>query len=139
MDNNMELMSSIKLRTAEALSPLLKLFCEIDGALLREVRQTVENEMVIAVTLQFDSIFLSIRAVEDDDTVDISLMKGHVQGDLLNDQQPWADKIGKPMGWNWVMVNQQGYLDGVLLSFGGVSPEIVITAVGSELKVRKAV
>jgi hypothetical protein len=34
-------------------------------------------------------------------------------------------------------VNQQGYLDGVLLSFGGVIPQLLITVVASSLKTRK--
>jgi hypothetical protein len=49
----------------------------------------------------------------------------------------WSGLIGKPMGWGWLVVNQQGYLDSVLLSFGGVVPEVAIIVVASALKLRR--
>jgi len=129
--------STVKLKTAEALFPLLSVFHEVDGALLKTVRQMITEESITAISLDFGSKALMIEAEEDDDTVTISIRDGLPQGDEINNQQPWIDLIGKPMGWGWVMVNQQGYLDGVLLSFGGVIPQLLITVVASSLKTRK--
>jgi hypothetical protein len=139
MDKNTETTNLMKLKTTEALSPFLALFAQIHGSLLKEVRQVKEYGDVVEISLQFDSIRLSIRAVGDDDTIDLSLEEPIATGELISQQQPWVGNVGKPTGWNWVMINQQGYLDGVLLSFGEVIPEIVITVVASELKVNKIV
>ncbi len=47
----------------------------------------------------------------------------------------WSRFIGKEFFWGWLMLNQQGYADGVLLSFDGVVPEIGLNVVASEFEV----
>jgi hypothetical protein len=128
--------STVKLKAAEALLPLLSVFHEVDGALLKAVRQTITEESISVISLDFGSKALIIEA-EEDDTVTISIKDGLPQGDEINNQQQWIDLIGKPMGWGWVTVNQQGYLDGVLLSFDGVIPQLLITVVASSLKTKR--
>ena len=42
----------------------------------------------------------------------------------------------KTFGWGWVAIDQQGYCDGLLLSFEAiVFPEIVLNVVASSIKV----
>jgi hypothetical protein len=46
----------------------------------------------------------------------------------------WDRFIGKAFGWGWVTVNQQGYCDGALLGFDGISPNISIEVMASSIK-----
>jgi hypothetical protein len=36
--------------------------------------------------------------------------------------EPWSGLIGEPFGWGWITINQQDALDGILLSFRGITP-----------------
>ncbi len=129
--------STVKLETAKALFPLLSVFHQVSGALLETVRQIVSEESVTVLVLDFGSKSLVIEAEAEDDTITISIGTAAAPGDAINDQQPWIDLVGKPMGWGWVIVNQQGYFDGVLLSFSGVIPQLLITVVASSLKTKR--
>lgn len=130
------MLSTLKLKAAEALFPLLSVFHEVDGAFLEGVTQVVADGSTVEIILQLGSKLLVITAVEEDDTVDLSIADGVSRGETVSHLQPWSQLIGKQIGWGWVTVNQQGYLDGVLLSFGGVVPELSITVVASALQVR---
>jgi hypothetical protein len=134
MDNNIDEMLNVKRQTAIALSPLLSIFETIDGLTLRGVKQRTTNDIVDTILFQLEESFLTIKAMSDD-TVTIFLESGYGHGTAINDVQPWATNIGKSIGWNWVAVNQQGYMDSVLISFGCVVPEIAIFAVASGLQV----
>jgi hypothetical protein len=129
--------STTKQETAKALFPLLSVFHQVSGALPETVRQIVSEESITVLILDFGSKTLVIEGEAEDDTVAISIGTGAARGGAINDPQPWIDLIGKPMGWGWVTVNQQGYLDGVLLSFGGVIPQLLITVVASSLKTKR--
>lgn len=131
--------STVKLRAAEALFPLLTVFQEIDGARLDGVTQLGSDGAVLEIRLHVGSRFLGIKAVEEDDTIDLFLGgdQGVARGEAVDHLQPWSNLLGKQIGWGWVMVNQQGYLDGILLSFGGVVPDLLIAVVASSLQVRK--
>lgn len=131
------MLSTPKTKAAEALFPLLSLFHEVDGAELDAVTEFREADAATELRLQFGSRFLVIRAEAEDDTANLSIETQLSGGDVISGRQPWSDLIGKQIGWGWVMVNQQGYLDGVLLSFGGVIPEILIAVVASALKVKR--
>jgi len=48
---------------------------------------------------------------------------------------PWKDFVGVPFGWGWVTVNQQGYCDGMLLSLGGIFPQVVLSVIASSIKI----
>ncbi len=129
--------STLKIKTAEALFPLLSAFHEVDGALLESVRLVRTEGMITQLALQLGSKVLVIRAEAEDDTADLTIQSVIPDGEMVNDHQPWSEVIGKQIGWGWVMVNQQGYLDGVLLSFGGVVPEILVAVVASGLLVKR--
>lgn len=130
---------TVKLRAAEALFPLLTIFHEIDGARLDGVTQVASDGVLLEIRLHVGSRVLGVKAIEQDDTIDLFLAGEHgvVEGVGVDHLQPWSDLVGKQIGWGWVIVNQQGYLDGILLSFGGVVPELLIAVVASGLQVRK--
>jgi hypothetical protein len=131
----------LKIQAAEAVYPLLSIFHEVNGLPLRSVRQNYFEGSRVSIVLECGSRTLTLRADENDDTVNIFL-DGIAdftvdQVEIVDEQEPWKEFIGQEFGWGWIMVNQQGYLDGVVLSFGGIVPQLMITVMASSLKVRK--
>jgi hypothetical protein len=59
----------------------------------------------------------------------------------LTKKQPWAQAIGDPLLWSWVLYNQQGYFDGIQLEFAkntsAQSTLVQLVALGSEIKQRE--
>ena len=53
----------------------------------------------------------------------------------LRNSELWRKCTGKECGWTWLAVNQQGYLDTVLLSFDGIEPSIMLQAIASSIEV----
>jgi hypothetical protein len=132
-------MMSVKTKTAEALFPLLSIFHEMSGLSLKAVRQSEVEDELIGIEFDFESKVLIIRANGEDDTVELSSVESSIHklsaGGSTNLDFPWRSSIGKEFGWGWVIVNQQGYLDGIALCFGGITPQFLITVVASSLKV----
>jgi hypothetical protein len=48
----------------------------------------------------------------------------------------WKPFIGKPLGWGYAVVNQQGYCDGLLLGFGDIRPSRLLQVFASSIDVR---
>ncbi|HKT10307.1 MAG TPA: DUF6334 family protein [Terriglobia bacterium] len=132
-------MLTAKLKAAEALAPMLSTFHSITGKPLVSVWQCRMEGSLDRVVLDFDGASLVILADENDDSIDLTLSNesdrrsvGDVDASGLD---PWRSFIGMSFGWGWVTVNQQGYCDGVLLSFGGIFPQIALNVVASSIKV----
>jgi hypothetical protein len=49
--------------------------------------------------------------------------------------KPWRKYVGNECGWTWFAVNQQGYMDSVLLSFEGIEPNILLQTIASSIEV----
>jgi Family of unknown function (DUF6334) len=113
-------MTSPRIAAAEALLPILSPFGEIGCVPLKAVRESYVFEMVSRLAFDFGHATLLIEAIADDDTVAISTSIPSTAEEGATDvsgREPWRDLIAKEFGWGWVTINQQGYLDGVLLSF----------------------
>jgi hypothetical protein len=132
-------MLTTKLKVAEALAPMLSAFQSIIGKPLQSVWQCGTEGSLDRVALDFDGASLVILADENDDSIDITLSEQTDQRNIsdvdASDLDPWRGFVGMPFGWGWVTVNQQGYCDGVLLSFGGIFPQIALNVVASSIKV----
>ena len=132
-------MTNFKGAVAEALSPMLSTFHLINGQLLQIVKYCHTDGSLEKLTLGFESTALVATANAEDDSIDIEIANTHdVQnlGDIDASQlQPWKDLIGKPFAWGWVTVNQQGYCDGILCSFGEFIPQLTLNVVASSIKV----
>ncbi|MGA2858719.1 MAG: DUF6334 family protein [Candidatus Sulfotelmatobacter sp.] len=133
-------MASTKTRAAEALFPLLSSFHALNGLSLKAVRETRVDEMVVSIVLDFDSKLLILAADENNDTIELVVRDSSDSeqpppGGEKGHSSPWQGFIQKKFGWGWVTINQQGYLDGVLLSFDGINPQLIVTVVASSLKV----
>jgi hypothetical protein len=131
--------AAIKRKAAEALFPLLSIFHDVNGLTLEFVRRSETDGLRDRIILAFRSKNLILQAVEDDDTVEfwtsVSFDADATNGQNVSHLHPWKELIGREFGWSWVAINQQGYLDGVLLSFAGIEPRVFVTAVASSLKV----
>ena len=130
-------MTTAKTRAAEALFPMLSVFHLISGQPLQAVWQVQTEGCLGEFLFSFGSNTLSVSVVEEDDSIEIS---ASVATDSANrfdvsGQEPWSMFLGKPFGWGWLTVNQQGYCDGVLLSFGGIMPQVMLNVVASSIKV----
>jgi hypothetical protein len=53
----------------------------------------------------------------------------------LRNSEPWKKHVGQECGWTWLAVNQQGYLDTMLISFDGIEPSIMLQAIASSIEV----
>lgn len=129
-------MAEWRLTTAGALGPLLDNFRRIDGGILLAVWRVRNEGCLVRVILDFGQISLIIEARSEDDTVEIWTDQGSTvakTGVDAGKSKPWSGLIGKPFGWGWVTINQQGYCDGVLLSFGGITPQIFLNVVASSI------
>ena len=121
-----------------ALAPLLDAFHTVQGQILMGARAIHLEGCLSTVILDFDRHSLMIRANPEDDTVRFSAVGGpdtrRNEGLTVSDVPPWKDFIGQPFGWGWITVNQQGYCDGVLLSFAGITPQVKLSVVASSIK-----
>ena len=104
-----------------------------------------ETPMLMAVVLEFDRTRVAF-IVGDEDSLDpcdyqsfTSRHTCHQMVDITS-THPWTEAIGLPLLWSWVMLNQQGYNDGVQLEFsqdgGSVSVIVQMIGVASEVKIR---
>jgi hypothetical protein len=48
--------------------------------------------------------------------------------------EPWRRFIGEVFGWGWITINQQDALDGILLSFDGITPQVMLNVMASSIK-----
>ena len=132
-------MTAVNIRAAEALYPVLSVFHSIASLPLQNVWQVHSEGSVDRLILDFNSTSLVISANEDDDSIECSAVNAPFvdEGCRLDvsDREPWKNFIGSSFGWGWVTVNQQGYCDGLLLSFEGIAPQVVLNVIASSLKV----
>jgi hypothetical protein len=81
-----------------------------------------DPNFVTAVGLRFESMSSAFRAVEDDDTLAVSLgnLSSTETEELIDSthSDPWSACLGLGLRWAWRLTNQQGYSDGVRLEFG---------------------
>jgi hypothetical protein len=132
------MLSKVKDGAARALFPLLSKFHEVSGAKLSGVTSLQEDGCQVGLAFAFGSKFLVVRAEPESDTIAVTVESSGSEGMLVTQLEPWSNLRGKNFGWGWMTLNQQGYMDGVLLSFEDVViPQIAITVVASRLRVRK--
>jgi hypothetical protein len=123
---------------SQDLAPILSLFDIVVGQCLDSVRLSYVDDSCEKIALNFGSKTLLIAANEDDDSVEVSVENNlsFAAHELDRSQtQPWKDMIGRAFSWGWLIVNQQGYFDGVLISFGPAAPQLSLVVAASSIKV----
>ncbi len=119
------------------LHPLLLEFHGINEQPLRAVWRVYTDDCLDKIILEFDQVSLVAKAQQDDDTIVFHLLNNN-ERDLLgcvdaSHSAPWSDFIGKRFGWGWVIINQQDALDGILLSFDGITPQLMLIVMASSI------
>lgn len=119
----------------EALRDILQPFHDARGKVLTAVLQD-EVANAESLMLIFGSECLTLQCDPDLDTVAVSFGAIALSKDTedLTGSAAWSRFIGKEFCWGWLTVNQQGYTDGVLLSFDGVVPEVGVSVVASSFE-----
>lgn len=132
-------MSDVKTEAAEALYPLLSHFHKIENQALKAVWKFVDAGLIERIVLDFGKVSLLVDADSEYDTINFVVKDcarvrrtGYINATRLD---PWKSFIGKPFVWGWVIINQQGYCDGLLLSFDSIAPNLILNVIGSEIKV----
>lgn len=107
---------------------------------LRSVEEGRVDGVRDTILLSFsDGSELYVSANADDDTAGVSLERP-VTGEArhfapMAESPLWQSLIGKKLGWGWLTKNQQGYTDGVMLSFHGVIPSVLFYVIASGIDV----
>jgi hypothetical protein len=117
---------------------LLLEFHRINGNPLRAVWRVYTDQCLDKIILGFDQESLVVEAEPYDDTIVFHIKSNH---DLNSDgwmdashSEPWNNFIGEPFGWGWITINQQDALDGILLSFGGITPQLMLSVMASSIE-----
>jgi len=128
---------SAKITAGTALRPVLDAFHALDGQPLTSVSEAYEDGCLTAVVFTFERNTLAVAANAEDDSVELSVtnLSDRPPAHDVSDREPWVTFIREPFGWGWLTLNQQGYCDGVLLSFRGIIPQLVLTVEASSFAV----
>jgi hypothetical protein len=111
--------------------------------LLRDVYERETDQCLDGLILVFTTKVLVFEANEDDDTLSVyskSAAAFDSRGlSRKTDSRIWQPLVGKAFGWGWVTVNQQGYCDGALLSFNGLTPTVLLEVTASSITINGVV
>jgi len=114
-------------------------FLAFNGLYIESIWNEEVEGCLDKVILKFEKESLVIKAVPDDDSVQLFKVSNSEAGQLLQFAEPavgvWSKFIGQKFGWGWITVNQQNYLDGVLLSFNEIVPNVLLNVMASSLYV----
>lgn len=117
---------------------LLLEFHGINGHPLRAVWRVYTEQCLDKIVLRFDTDSLVVEVEPDDDTIVFHVISNK---DLninswieASHSEPWCGLIGVPFGWGWITINQQDALDGILLSFGGITPQLMLNVMASSIE-----
>lgn len=119
------------------LHPLLLEFHEINGHPLRAVWRVYKEQSLYKIVLEFDQTSLVVEAEAYDDTIVFHLVSNNdsdIHGWIdASHSELWSGFIGKTFGWGWIIINQQDALDGILLSFDGITPQLMLIVMASSI------
>lgn len=125
--------------TQESSLDAFHLFSSGRAQRLKEVWERVGSGCRHYIVLRFTYDVLAFKVNEDEDTIDVRCTKPSAIdfSDLrrADPEEPWCRFMGKSLTWGWVAVNQQGYQDGVLLSFDYVMPSVMLCVAASSAEI----
>jgi len=94
----------------------------------------------VEIVFEFEKESLVVIENDDDDTISFHVS---LANDCRTDEKyidatnrnPWDNFIGRRFAWGWMAINQQGYIDGLLLSFEIIFPALLLNVIASSIKV----
>jgi len=114
-----------------------------EPATLQGVYERVRDERREELVLRFNTKCLRFTANLDDNTMMVRCEDASsldtLEWTCLDCKEPWQSLIASSFGGGWVTINQQGSCDGVLLSFNGMQPTIMLGVVGSSLTINRII
>jgi Family of unknown function (DUF6334) len=114
---------------------MLDVFPSIGEAPLERVQYVHVDGCLERIIFRFGPTSFVVLADEDDDSVVLWMANTHTlnmtQETDVSHLKVWEPFIGKPFGWGYIVLNQQGYCDGLLLSFGDIRPKILLQVLAS--------
>jgi hypothetical protein len=117
---------------------LLLEFHRINEHPLRGVWRAYTEQCLDKIALRFDTDSLVVEVEPYDDTIVFHVISNkdlNMNGWIdASHSTPWIGLIGEPFGWGWITINQQDALDGVLLSFGGITPQVMLNVMASSIE-----
>lgn len=130
-------LNNAKIAAGVALRPVLDAFHAVAGERLTSVSEVCADACLTRIVFAFESNTLMFAAHAEDDSVELSVIEGsgRLPAHDASEREPWVRFINEPFGWGWLTFNQQGYCDGVLLSFRGIIPQLVLTVEASSFSV----
>jgi hypothetical protein len=104
------------------------------GGVFELVVDGCRDELVLAL----DHATLKFRPDPDTDSLDVQFADADFQP--LPNHRPLTgtalDRFaGSEFGWSWLAVNQQGFCDSAMLSFNGITPNVLIHVIGSSVMI----
>jgi hypothetical protein len=123
-----------KLKAFYDMYPLMGPLSHLNGKILRAVEKVEEAGNLKELVLRFDHQQIVVRAVAWDDSIEAVREKNYLHGHDIGSEEPWTDFVGREMGWGWLGMNPNGYIDTVVLAQNGESPSLLIKTEGSKLK-----
>jgi hypothetical protein len=82
---------------------------------------------------------MTITAEAEDDSINVLINRtpsDGAGGHDASESPPWREFIGQEFGWTWIVVNQQGYCDGVMLNFGkDIFPQLLLNVIASSITI----
>jgi hypothetical protein len=110
---------------------------------LQGVYERVVDGCRQALTLVFDRKCLVFSANPDNDTLAVHCEDtGPLDPAVwarIDSVEHWSVLIGNAFGWGWITINQQGYCDGMLVSFDGILPNVLLCVSGSSIAVSQII
>jgi hypothetical protein len=126
-----------KRKAAYALYPLGAPFSHAEGLELLGVRQICEDGATRLLAFLFDSGSFVVTAVAVTGSIDLTFEKDGISGEHVTNDSPWSSFVGLSAAGSWLAVDQQGYLNCLLLAFGDSAvPQVAIVMTKVGLTVR---
>jgi hypothetical protein len=87
----------------------------------------------MSITIRSDELILMVEACgKGSETFSITVVRAPMPGSRR--WKPWRGFIGEPFGWGWITINQQDALDGILISFAGITPQLMLNVMASSIE-----
>ena len=94
-----------------------------------------EDGLVTGLILDVDGAELRFVVDPDTDSLEVEVQDGDgINGAPRIRTTALEAFVGRELTWTWAATNSQGYSDSNLLAFDGIIPNVVIHAIGSEVR-----